>query len=87
MKTPNEADLWQSMQHVAFEFYHFELYGKLIQRRISGNMTYHSGLYQSVGYEFLIHFRALLDFFFAVKGQDNDLLVSDFRILPSSTVS
>jgi hypothetical protein len=87
MNAPNETDLRESMQHVAFEFYHFELYGKLIQRWINGNMTCHSGLYQAVGYEFLIHFRALLDFFFAVGGQDDDLLLSDFCILPSFAAS
>ena len=85
MKTPNEASRSSAVDATQLRcltgFYHFELYGKLIQRRINGNWTCHSGLYQAVGYEFLIHFRALLDFFFAAGGKDDDLLGSDFCIL------
>jgi len=83
MKTPTQAELQQSMEHLAFEFYHFGLYGRQIQRRIAGgNKTYHESLHQAVGYEFLVHFRTLLGFFFATSGGDDDLLVSDFGILP-----
>jgi hypothetical protein len=83
MKTPNEADLRRSMKPLAFEFYHFELYGRLIQDRNKGNTLYPAAFHQAVGYAFLVHLRALIDFFF-VRDQpwDDDLLVSDFGILP-----
>ena len=83
MKNPTEYDLRQSIEHIAFEFYHFELYGSLIQSRMNGRSTILDGLYQAVEYEFLIHLRALLDFFFMPHGQDDDLLARDFCILPS----
>jgi len=42
----------------------------------------HLGLRQAVGYGFLIHLRALVDFLYCRQGQDDDILVTDFRKLP-----
>jgi hypothetical protein len=83
MKTPTEDDLNKAIPHLAFEFYHFQFYARLIQLDINGcSPIVHTGLKQAVGYEFLMHLRALVDFFYSVKGRDNDLLAIDFRILP-----
>lgn len=88
MKDPTSDDLKKSIPHLAFEFYHFQLYAHLIQGRTEGRgPIVHRGLDQAVGYTFLMHLRALLDFFCSSKGQDDDLLATDFRILPGFPTS
>jgi hypothetical protein len=83
MKKPTEDDHKNSVEHVAFEFYHFQLYGYLIQTQTDGRSPIlPRGLAQAVGYEFLMHLRALVDFFYCNNGQDDDLLAADFCILP-----
>lgn len=67
---------------------HFQFYTHLIQLQIDGRSPIvHQGLSQAVGYAFLMHLRALLDFFYGSTGQDDDLLVTDFRILPGFPTS
>ena len=83
MEDPKDEDLIGSIKHLAFEFYHFGLYGHLIENATNGrNSIYHVYLFQAVGYEFLIHLRALLDFFYKSKGAKDDILAADFRALP-----
>jgi hypothetical protein len=84
VKNPTNDDLKEAIPHLAFEFYHFQFYAHLIQLRMDGRSPIvYQGLSQAVGYAFLIHLRALLDFFYRSTGQDDDdLLATDFRILP-----
>ena len=84
MKNATRADLEQSIPHLAFEFYHFQLYGRLIEAQAGGHSPVSQrGLRQAVGYTFLVHLRALLDFFYRTTGKDDDdLLAADFSILP-----
>ena len=82
MRNPTPYDLHKSAEHIAFEFYHFEMYGNLIRRRIAGEKFFHIAFYQAIGYQFLIHLRSLIDFFFLNGEKDDDLVASDFRILP-----
>jgi hypothetical protein len=86
--TPTEDDLNKAIPHLAFEFYHFRLYARLIQLDIDGRSPIaHTGLKQAVGYEFLMHLRALVDFFYSIKGRDDDLLATDFRVFPEFLAS
>jgi hypothetical protein len=88
MKTPTEDDLKESIEHLAFEFYHFQFYARLIQLQKEGRSPIvDTGLSQAVGYEFLIHLRALLYFFYCHKGRSDDLLATDFHILPGFPIS
>ena len=88
MKIATEDAIKRSVEHVAFEFYHFQLYGDLIQMRIAGRggPVMAEALFQAVGYQYLMHQRALLDFFYSDTGQDDDLLASDFCILNGFSV-
>jgi hypothetical protein len=88
LKNPTNDDLKGSIPHLAFEFYHFQFYAHLIQLQIDGRSPIvHEGLGQAVGYTFLMHLRALLDFFYCSTGHDDDLLATDFHILPGFPAS
>jgi hypothetical protein len=66
MKNPTEADLHRAMEHIVFEFLHFQKYGRLIHLAITGRNTVPDPLlFQAVGYSYLIHFRAVLEFFYS----------------------
>jgi hypothetical protein len=83
MKTPTADDLRNSIPHLAFEFYHFQFFGRLIQLEADGARPFvHPGYRQAVVYAFLMHLRALLDFFYSTKGYDDDILAADFATLP-----
>jgi hypothetical protein len=88
LKNPTNHDLKESIPHLAFEFYHFQFYAHLIQSQMDGRgPSVHAGLRQAVRYAFLMHLRALLDFFYCSAGQDDDLLATDFRIVPGFATS
>jgi hypothetical protein len=84
MKNPTESELWQAMPHLAFEFHHFCLYGHQIQfQKDHPSAFLEEGHLQAIHYAFLLHFRAILDFFFAHEPLPDDLRVQDFEAIPA----
>jgi hypothetical protein len=88
MKNATKEDIEQSIQHVAFEFYHFEFCRRIVELAINGQRPVSPPvLYQAIGYQFLIHFRSLLDFFYKESGEPDDLTANDFVLLPGFLAS
>jgi hypothetical protein len=75
LNNPTEFELRESIPHLAFEFYHFQLFA----RRDFQPFFLDRSCSQAFGYAFLIHLRTLLEFFYTTKGRPDDLLAADFR--------
>ena len=79
MKNPTPDDFKKAMTDcLAFEFYHFEFYSRMLRDhrlRLPGSVV------QAYQYALLLHFRLLLEFLYKDARSEDDLRVVDFEPL------
>jgi hypothetical protein len=75
----NKAELEKAVKELAFDVQHYRCYARLYRegdlRKCSPTVEH------AVRYSLLLHFRLLLDFFYA-QPEDDDCCVDHFRVLP-----
>jgi hypothetical protein len=71
----NQADLEKAAEQIAFDMFHFRLYASEY-KRMGDAMCF-----QAILYALLLHFRLLVDFFYATPVKD-DCCAEHFRVLP-----